>query len=255
MSAFFRSPPTVVAVVQFRPSAVGVFTAFGGRMPPAHAPLDAPSRRHHLALAALAGGGVALLSALVARLGVDEHWPIDHRVRSKLASHGKPRLRATLKVLGASGTIGVYAPATLLAMLLIARRTGERERAWPVAGSIVAAAAGSLVLKHLVKRPRPQPTNGPINEKPSFPSGHATRASAAALAIAYVLVRERMSPREVALPLAMAISLGTGVSRAYADAHWTTDVIGGWALGGASAALSALLYEKIRSNSYATGDE
>ena len=211
---------------------------------------DAPSRRHHLALAALAGGGVALLAAMVARLGIDEHWPIDHSVRATIASHGKPRLRATLKVVGTAGTVGVYAPATLLAMLLVARRNGQGTQAWPIAGSVAAAAAGSLVLKHLVRRPRPRPNRGPYNEKPSFPSGHATRASAAALAIAYVLVRERLAPREVVLPLAIALSLGTGVSRAYADAHWTTDVIGGWALGGASAALSALYYESARSSSH-----
>ena len=207
---------------------------------------DAPSRRHHLALAAIAGGGVALLAAMVARLGVDEHWPIDHRVRAKLASHGKPRLRATLEVVGTAGTVGVYAPATVLAMLLVARRHGHRARAWPVAGSVVAAAAGCLALKHVVRRPRPRPKTGAYNAKPSFPSGHSTRASAAALAIAYVLVRERIAPREVALPVAIALSLGTGVSRAYADAHWTTDVIGGWALGGASAALSAIYYEYVR---------
>ena len=62
------------------------------------------------------------------------------------------------------------------------------------------------------------------------------------------MVRERMAPRELALPLAVALSLGTGVSRAYADAHWTTDVIGGWALGGTSAALSALYYEFVRNS-------
>lgn len=207
---------------------------------------DAPSRRHHLALAAIAGGGVALLAAMVARLGIDEHWPIDQSVRAALAGHGKPRLRATLRVVGTAGTVGVYAPATLLAMLLVARRNGRSTRAWPVAGSVAAAAAGSLALKHLVRRPRPRPKAGPHNEKPSFPSGHATRASAAALAIAYVMVRERMAPRDLALPLAIALSLGTGVSRAYADAHWTTDVIGGWALGGTSAALSALYYEFVR---------
>ena len=209
---------------------------------------DAPSRRHHLALAAGAGGGVALLAGMVARLGVDEHWPIDHAVRSTLAAHGKPRLRRTLSVVGKAGTVGVYAPASLLAMLLISRQRGTHHRAWPVAASVVAAAAGCLVLKHVVRRPRPRPTLGPFNDRPSFPSGHATRASAAALAIAYVMIRERLAPREIALPLALAISLGTGVSRAYADAHWTTDVIGGWALGGASAALSALYYENLRAS-------
>ena len=214
------------------------------------ADVDAPSRRHHLALAAVAGGGVALLAAMVARLGVDEHWPIDQRVRARLASHGRPRLRAALRIVGTSGAVGVYVPATLMAMLLVARRSGQKNRAWPVAGSVAAGAAGALALKHMVKRPRPRTKNGPINERPSFPSGHATRASAAALAIAYVLVRERMTPREIALPLAIAISLGTGVSRAYADAHWTTDVIGGWALGGASAALASLYYEYVRATSH-----
>jgi membrane-associated phospholipid phosphatase len=212
--------------------------------------VDAPSRRHHLALAAIAGGGVALLAAMVARLGIDEHWPIDHHVRATLAAQRKPRLRATLKLVGTAGTVGVYAPATLLAMMLVARRHGQRARAWPVAGSVVAAASGALALKHIVRRPRPRPKSGRYNERPSFPSGHATRASAAALAIAYVLVRERMAPREVALPLAIALSLGTGVSRAYAEAHWTTDVIGGWALGGASAALSAICYEFVRTTDH-----
>jgi membrane-associated phospholipid phosphatase len=207
---------------------------------------DAPSRRHHLALAAVAGGGVALLAALVARLGMDEHWPIDHRVRTTLASHRKPRLRATLRVLGTAGTVGVYVPATLVAVALIARRRGDSDRALPLIGSAAGAAAASLLLKHVVRRPRPRSSTGPFNEKPSFPSGHATRASAAALTIAYVLVRERMAPRELALPLAVAIAATTGVSRAYADAHWTTDVIGGWALGGATAALSAIWYERSR---------
>jgi undecaprenyl-diphosphatase len=90
--------------------------------------------------------------------------------------------------------------------------------------------------------------SGPINEKPSFPSGHATRATAAALTIAYILVRERMVPRSLAIPAALVIAAATGVSRAYADAHWTTDVVGGWALGGATAAASALWYEKLRKN-------
>lgn len=207
---------------------------------------DAPSRRHHLALAAVAGGGVALLAAIVARLGADEHWPLDHDIRTTLASHGLPRVRATLKVVGSAGTVWVYLPATIAVMVLIARRHGHPRRVIPLAGSTTIAALASLLLKHLVRRPRPRSASGTLNLKPSFPSGHATRASAAALAIAYVLVRERMAPRELALPIAVALAGTVGISRAYADAHWTTDVLGGWALGGAAAALSALWYEDIR---------
>jgi membrane-associated phospholipid phosphatase len=209
---------------------------------------EAPSRRHNLALAAVAGGGVSLLAALVARLGIDEHWPIDHAVRETLSSHGIPKTRAALRIAGTAGTVGVYVPATLLAIALIASRQEDRDRALPLAGSIVSAALASLLLKRVVRRPRPRSMSRPINEKPSFPSGHATRATAAALAIAYVLVRERIVPRSLALPVALTIAAAVGVSRTYADAHWTTDVVGGWALGGAAAAASALWYEKLRAD-------
>jgi membrane-associated phospholipid phosphatase len=209
---------------------------------------NAPSRRHHLALATLAGGGVSILAALIARLGIDEHWPIDHVIRATLSSHDVPKTRAALRVAGRAGTVGIYVPVTLGAMALLAWRRADRERSLPLAGSIAGAALASLLLKRIVRRPRPRPTSGTFNEKPSFPSGHATRASAVALAIAYVLVRERMVPRSVALPVAMIIAAATGVSRAYADAHWTTDVVGGWALGAATAAGSALWYERVRAS-------
>jgi membrane-associated phospholipid phosphatase len=227
---------------------LGIVGPLPALWPPMSRDLDAPSRRHTLALAAVAGGGVALLAGFVARLGIDEHWPIDHAVRATLSSHGIPKTRAALRVAGSAGTVGVYVPATLMVMALVARRQADRDRLLPLAGSMVGAAAGSLLLKHVVRRPRPRTKTGPINEKPSFPSGHATRASAAALAIAYVLVRERMVPRVIAVPIALAVSAATGISRAYADAHWTTDVVGGWALGGATAAGAALWYERLRGN-------
>lgn len=71
-----------------------------------------------------------------------------------------------------------------------------------------------------------------------------------ALTGGYLLVRERLVPAELAMPLAVAIALSTGISRTYADAHWTTDVIGGWALGAAAAAGGALWYEDIRARSH-----
>ena len=190
---------------------------------------------------------MVLLSAIVARLGADEHWQLDHDIRTALASHGLPRMRAILQAAGSAGTVWVYLPATIAVMALVARRHGHPRRVIPLAGSTTGAAVASLLLKHLVRRPRPSSASGAFNPKPSFPSGHSTRASAAALAIAYVLVRERMAPRELALPVAVAIAGAVGISRAYADAHWTTDVFGGWALGGASAAVSAIWYEKLRS--------
>jgi undecaprenyl-diphosphatase len=189
-----------------------------------------------------------MLAGLVARLGIDEHWPIDHAIRATLSSHGIPRTRKVLTVAGAAGSVGIYVPAGLVAIALVARKQDDRDRLMPIVGSIAGAAVASVLLKHSVRRPRPRKMSGPINEKPSFPSGHATRATAAAFTIAYVLVRERLVPRSLAFPVALVIAAATGVSRAYADAHWTTDVVGGWALGGATAAASALWYEKLRAN-------
>lgn len=206
---------------------------------------DEASRRHRLALVGTAGAGVATLGAIVARIGADEHWPIDHAVREQLRAQKRPRARAALRAAGSAGTVGVYAPATLLAMWLVARRSGTH-RALPIGGAMLGAAAVSWLLKRAIHRPRPVPVSRVVNERPSFPSGHATRASAAAFTIAYVLVRERMVHRHLAFPLAGAIAAAVGVSRTYADAHWTTDVIGGWAVGGATAACAALCYEQLR---------
>jgi hypothetical protein len=205
----------------------------------------AASRTHTLALAGLAAGSVSLLAAFVARLDADEHWPIDHRVREALAATKSPRLRRALRIAGHSGTVRVYAPVAAIAMACVGRRHSTR-RAIPIAAAVGGAAAMGFLLKQLVRRPRPAGKHGPVNTHPSFPSGHASRSTALVAMLAYVAVRERVTSPETVAPLAAGIALATGASRAYADAHWTTDVIGGWATGIASMAAAALLYERIR---------
>jgi membrane-associated phospholipid phosphatase len=210
---------------------------------------DAPSRRHHLALAAAVGGSVALLATFVARLDIDEQWAIDRRVRETLRLRTARRTRLALRVTERAGMVAVYAPAAALAMAYIARRRGPA-RALPIGGAVAAAAALGFVLKQLVKRPRPVGPNGPINSHPSFPSGHAARATALTGILAYVAVRERIASPFVATPLAAGIALATGASRAYSDAHWTTDVIGGWATGVTAMAGGAMAYERIRAREH-----
>src|SRR3954462_4129181 len=138
---------------------------------------DAPSRRHTLSLAAAGGVSVALLGALVARLDVDEQWAIDHRVRELLVKTAAPRLRLALRLTGRTGTAAVYLPAAVLAMAYVASRRNAA-RALPIGGAVAAAAVLGFLLKQLVRRPRPVGAHGPVNSHPSFPSGHASRATA-----------------------------------------------------------------------------
>jgi undecaprenyl-diphosphatase len=39
-----------------------------------------------------------------------------------------------------------------------------------------------------------------------------------------------------------------GLTRLYLDVHWATDVVGGWTVGLFVAAMSAALYERLRSS-------
>jgi undecaprenyl-diphosphatase len=104
----------------------------------------------------------------------------------------------------------------------------------PLAGtaSIVAVLLGSVLsggIKELVDRSRP-PVADPgvvalqgVPDTPSFPSGHATTAFAAAAAVGLFYPRLR-------LPL-LALAALVGLSRIYLGVHYTLDVMAGAVLG------------------------
>jgi undecaprenyl-diphosphatase len=80
----------------------------------------------------------------------------------------------------------------------------------------------------------------------SFPSGHSTTAAAVVVTVVYVLWRERLLARDLALGIGILVPLLIGVSRVYLDVHWATDVLGGWAVGIFIFGLCASAYERER---------
>jgi membrane-associated phospholipid phosphatase len=106
--------------------------------------------------------------------------------------------------------------------------------------AMIGAVSLESILKFLVARARPPlsfwatPASGW-----SFPSGHATESAAVCLIFAYLFARTRTSSDIRALDYVTGFTATylIGVSRVYLGVHWPTDVICGWAIGGAWSAI------------------
>lgn len=221
-----------------------------------------PSRSHVderlLVGTALAGIGILAASGLARSRG-PMIAPFDRKVRrlvraswwhrvpqSAWWSLGRHTRRHALAeaVAGLTGEAPTLA-AGALAAAAVARRHGPFP-ALPVLVAVPLGLAAHAAVKYSVRRPRPLWARVTGKHTPSFPSGHAARGAAAAGIVGYVAARERLAPAGVVFPLGAAVAMAGGGGRVYVDRHWATDVIGGWALGAAAAAVCALWYERLR---------
>jgi membrane protein DedA with SNARE-associated domain len=175
-------------------------------------------------------------------------------------SHGEPYLTAGVNVFEA-----VFSPEVLLsvaalagvALLLLARRRGDFETGF--SGAVLLATAfgtGALaeLFKILFHRPRPPSTLQLVHEVGyGFPSSHAVAVVAIGAAVWYLfgfrpLGRWGGSWRARArIGLAVvALSLLVGLGRVYTGAHYPSDVLAGWALGGVWASVCLTAAEVFR---------
>ena len=106
------------------------------------------------------------------------------------------------------------------------------DTAWRGIDSEIIGAVSTEALKHVFTRKRPTETDDPNSffeggSNGSFPSGEA--AEAASIVTPYMLEYGKEYPAVYALSL---IPLYVGVARVKAQAHWQSDVLAGWAVGG-----------------------
>lgn len=187
------------------------------------------------ALAALVlAAAFAGLTAAV-QLGATE--ALDDRVAGGLQDAASRATTDAMEVVSLLGSGWVVGPvAGVVTLLLLRARLVRPAIAFALA---MLGAYWAPVLKEVFDRERPPPAPG-FDQEGSFayPSGHAmTSASfAAALVIAWPGRR-----RAVLVAAVAAWVVAVGVSRTYLGAHWTTDVVGGWTLSLAWAALVAWL--------------
>ena len=193
----------------------------------------------------------AIALAIFADVGEDvaakSTGPLDNAVRGWFLAHQNPTL---YQIAAALSWIG--SPTVMVIIAIAAGVWFYRGRGRSKAGVIVAApAAGGLLaggIKLLYGRARPAGA-ALFNERSfAFPSGHAATSAAVMVTLCYVLARERIISWPVAIVIGGIVPFIVGITRLYLDVHWTTDVVGGWTVGLFVAAMSAGLYELLRTS-------
>ena len=144
----------------------------------------------------------------------------------------------------------------LIMMALIAGAYLVLTRRGPAAIYLAVCLAGGGALSNIVKatmgRSRPDEIYQAVPVfSASFPSGHALLSAVFYLTLGALLsrVQERKRVKAFLLATAVWMTLLVGSTRIYLGVHWTTDVLAGWTLGAAWAALcwcGLLLLQKRR---------
>jgi undecaprenyl-diphosphatase len=161
------------------------------------------------------------------------HWPGMEALMHGVSLAGD-------QVLGSSVLV---AAACLVLLALRARR-----EAAALLGVVVIGQVLKIGIKQLVRRPRPSPDLVQVlilaDEKYSFPSGHTVHY-VVFLGFLWFLVLTRLNTPALRCPLLIVFGgmvLLVGLARIYLGAHWLSDVVGGYLLGGAVLAAGIGLY-------------
>lgn len=160
---------------------------------------------------------------------------LDGAAAAWFVGHRTPAATAVMHV---ASTVG-DSPPTTVAVLLVAVALWWLRRPGTAVAAAVAMLGSPLVssgFKRFYDRPRP-----PVDEQlvtitgSAIPSGHSFNAVVVAgvLAVAVLPSLRRSVSRAVVVVIAVAATAAVGISRIYLGAHWLTDVLAGWLLGGA----------------------
>jgi undecaprenyl-diphosphatase len=190
----------------------------------------------------LAGIAVIALGIMSVKFSGAPPTGLDTRIQRRVLNRAARRKHMIGLVMSTPGYPGFYFPATALLIALL-RHRGARGTA-----PLVIASVGGWAIHRFIKlfahRRRPESMIGRSNEFEAFPSGHTSATTAIAMTTAFVLARQHLAPLPVAVLIATAVPVMVGAGRLLADAHWATDVIGGWIGGIAIAALAVMVFER-----------
>jgi undecaprenyl-diphosphatase len=184
--------------------------------------------------------GAALLVWLYGALLQDVVWTDDAAVRdpgitSWFVAHRTSAATAALERLTLLGSSVVLLPLAVVVGVVLWRRRGSPSALMSLVVTWAAAWGSAAVTKDIVGRPRPPASDWLLAVRgPSFPSQHAAASAAVYGMIAALVVTGMPLGRRAWVVTAAALStIVVCVSRVYLGVHWSTDVLGGAALGAA----------------------
>lgn len=195
------------------------------------------------ALAALDAGSWLVGSVVSRVLG---SGPVDRPVLHFIADHRSAWLDSVNRFVTAFGNVWVV--LAFAAALGVAARL--RRGSWRGLVALAVSAGGGILLvnlaKHAVGRPRPPASLALVHATGfSFPSGHTVQATVVwgMAAVVLATTASTWTRKVVAWTGVVLVVLGVGASRVYLGAHWLTDVVAGWILGGLWVAAVALVLD------------
>ena len=201
------------------------------------------SPRYPLYVGALAALGLSISAAETHTL------PGDRTVSLWFQGLGGGWLETFMRAASQLGeTVPMFALLAAAVLVLIAKS----HRAGALALPLMAAGAIMIpILKEIINRPRPSEETVAVLSNVggySFPSGHAFLAITVFGALFYMADRLCGPNRNTTLAfrgvLVFAV-LAIGASRVYLGVHWTSDVVGGYLLGGLALFMATRLFERV----------
>ena len=167
-------------------------------------------------------------------------------MRALVQSERRPSLEGAMRELSRLASGEVLVPLNLAAGLLLWWRR-QRRLSLFIPGMSASAVVFEGLARWVVHRPRPNLAHY------GFPSGHTLAAVAffGALVYAVWLLAPRPGFTWAGGAVAAAAILGIGFSRLYLDAHWLSDVLGGFTGGLACLLVGIVVFETARSRAAA----